>query len=82
MGSRAQPLAAKSVAELELLGQRQHVGIEAHAEHDVFLDVLRLAMRLGLVEQAVERAEHLDEDGDGGVVKGHVMLSEVDVFCR
>ena len=27
-----------------------------------------------LLSEAIECAENLDEDGDGGVVKGHVML--------
>jgi hypothetical protein len=31
-------------------------------------------MRLGLAEQAAEAAEDLQEGGDGGVIKGHVML--------
>ena len=49
--SRAQPLAAKSQADLDLAGERQHVRIKPRAEQHVGLNVLRLAVRLGLGER-------------------------------
>jgi len=73
-----QPCAAlggEIAGELDLFAQRQHVRIEPRAEQHVGLNVLRLAVRLGLAEDTGETAEDLQEGRNGSVVKGHVMLS-------
>ena len=50
---------------LDLPGQRKHVGIEPRRQQHIGLDVLRLAVSVGLAKQAGERAEDLQEGGHG-----------------
>ncbi len=66
-------LGSKVAGDLDLLRQRQHVRIEPRVEQHLGLDFLRLAMRLGLGQQAGKAAEDLQEGGNGRVVKGHLM---------
>src|ERR1700746_2982662 len=61
--------------ELNLLGERQHVRIKPRRQQYVGLNALGLAMHLRLVDDAGERGEHLDEEGDSCVVEGHEVLS-------
>src|ERR1700722_15742110 len=74
MGQPCAALGGEIAGELNLLAQRQHIREQPRAEQHLGLDVLCLAMRFGLAEDAGEAAQHLQIGGDDGVVKGHVML--------
>src|SRR6185436_240180 len=69
---RAQVFAAKSqtIWAWRVSGNR----IKPRVEQHLGLDVLCLAMRLRLGEQAGKAAENLQESGHGCVVESHVML--------
>src|SRR6266705_4390587 len=54
--------------DLDLAGQRKHVGREASAEERRRIDFLRLGEARRLVEDRVEVAEGLDENGNGSLV--------------
>jgi len=58
----------------QLPHQWKHVGIKPRVEQHLGLDVLCLAMRFRLGEQAGKAAENLQEGRHGGVVERHVML--------
>ena len=74
MGEAGAALGREIAGELNLLRQRQHIRIEPRAEQYLGRDIPGLAMGFGFGEQAGKRAERLDENGNGSVVKGHVML--------
>jgi len=60
--------------ELNLPAERQHVRIKPRTKQHLGLNVLRLAVRLGLGEKARKAAQDLQECGNGGVVERHGML--------
>src|SRR6202011_3109571 len=57
--------------QLDLLAERQHIRIKPRAEQHLGRNVLRLAVRFGLGEDAGKAAENLQEGGDGDVIEGH-----------
>src|SRR3981189_2467260 len=65
-------------SKLDLAAKRQHVRIQPRTEQHLGLDILRLAVRFGLAEEARETAQNLQERRNGSVVEGHVMLFSVD----
>ena len=74
MGEPGAALYGEIAGELDLFAQRQHVRIEPGPEQNLGRNIFGLAMRLGLAEQAGKRAKRLDKNGNGGFIKGHVML--------
>jgi hypothetical protein len=73
-GEAGAGLAGEIAGRLHLPRQRIHVRIKPRVEQHFRLDVLRLAMRFRLGEQAGKAAENLQEGGHGGVMERHAML--------
>src|ERR1700687_2782998 len=67
-------LSGEIANKLDLFTERQHVRIQPRAEQHFGRNILRLAVRLGLGEDAGEAAEELQECRNGSVVEGHVLL--------
>src|SRR5882724_4755036 len=65
---------SSDVCSSDLTRQRQHVRKKPRAEQHVGLNVLRLAVRLGLGEEARKAVENLQEGRNGSVIKRHAVL--------
>src|SRR5260370_35225257 len=75
-------LSGKIANQLYLAAKRQHVRIKPRAEQHFGLNILRLAVRLGLGEDTREAAENLQECRHSSVVEGHRMLFQLVSRCR
>src|SRR5882762_3770113 len=67
-------LSSEVADKLDLARQRQHVRVQPRAEQHLGRNILRLAVRLRLGEDAGEAAENLQECRYSSVVEGHGRL--------